>query len=189
MFKMAPNSLFAILLRSPWWISLAIALLFGLASKAALPADYWVFGAMGGTPFFVIAIMALRRQWNAPSAKRVEAILTAVGTMGWRDFAAQLEQAWTRDGYAVQRIEGAADFALTKDGKTTLVSAKRWKAAHQGEEGLNALHAAMVSRDASASQWIALGQLSANATRVAKSHQITLIQGPALAQLLRDWQP
>ena len=111
MFKMAPNSLFAILLRSPWWISLAIALLFGLASKAALPADYWVFGAMGGTPFFVIAIMALRRQWNAPSAKRVEAILTAVGTMGWRDFAAQLEQAWTRDGYTVQRIDGATDVA------------------------------------------------------------------------------
>ena len=101
MFKMAPNSLFAILLRSPWWISLAIALLFGLASKAALPADYWVFGAMGGTPFLVIAVMALRRQWNAPSAKRVDAILTAVGTMAWRDFAAQLEQAWTRDGYAV----------------------------------------------------------------------------------------
>ena len=35
-FKMAPNSLFAILLRSPWWISLAIAAVFAGASRALL---------------------------------------------------------------------------------------------------------------------------------------------------------
>lgn len=189
MFKMAPNSLFAILLRSPWWISLGIALLFGGASKALLPADYWVFGAMGGAPFFVIAFIALRRQWNAPSAKRVDAILAAVGAMAWRDFAAHLEKAWQRDGYSVQRLDGAADFALAKDGKTTLVAAKRWKAAHQGEEGLSALHAAMQSRDASACAWVALGQLSDNARRLAKAHHIQLLQGPEVAHLLRDWQP
>ena len=40
MLKMAPNSLFAILLRSPWWISVGIALVFALASKALLPAEY-----------------------------------------------------------------------------------------------------------------------------------------------------
>ena len=43
-------------------------------------------------------------------------------------------------------------------------------------------------RGASASQWITLGQLSANATQVAKTHNITLVQAAALTQLLRDWK-
>ena len=53
-FKMAEKSLFAILLRSPWWISFGIALGFGLAAKALLPAEYVVFGALGGFPFVVV---------------------------------------------------------------------------------------------------------------------------------------
>ena len=70
------------------------------------------------------AILRLRRpifvslqQLQAPSAKKTEAILAAVSAMSWRDFALALEQAWQRDGYAVQRIEGAADFVLTRQGK------------------------------------------------------------------------
>lgn len=189
MFKMAPNSLFAILLRNPWWISLGIALLFGLASKALLPDQYWVFGAMGGGPFFVIAFIALRRQLRAPSAKRVEAIVGGVSAMAWRDFSALLEKAWLRDGYTVERIEGPADFAIAKAGHTTLVAAKRWKAAHQGEEGLAALHASMQSRDASACAWVTLGLLSDNAQRLAKAQGIQLLQAPELAHLLRDWKP
>ena len=59
MLKMAPNSLFAILLRSPWWISVGIALGFALASKALLPGEYWLFGAMGGFPFTVIGAVDL----------------------------------------------------------------------------------------------------------------------------------
>ena len=38
-FRMAPNSVFAVLLRSPWWVSLAIAAALALAAAALLPAD------------------------------------------------------------------------------------------------------------------------------------------------------
>lgn len=36
--KMAEKSLFAILLRSPWWVSFSLVAVFALASKALLPA-------------------------------------------------------------------------------------------------------------------------------------------------------
>ena len=74
-FKMAEKSLFAILLRSPWWISFAIAVAFGLASKALLPAQYFVFGALGGLPFVVIGVIAAWRQFSAPSTAHVEGTL------------------------------------------------------------------------------------------------------------------
>jgi restriction system protein len=181
---MAPNSLFAILLRSPWWISAAVALVFGLASRAVLPEEYWALGAMGGLPFLAIGVMALWKQMRAPSPRQVEILLAEVASMSWRDFAAALEKAFARDGATVTRLEGAADLAVSRAGRTTLVAAKRWKAARHGEEALAALHVALREHDASDGLYIALGDLSDNARRFATAHQIQVVQGAALAQLL-----
>ncbi len=188
-FKMAPNSLFAVLLRSPWWISILIAIVFAGASKALLPDEYWIFGAMGGFPMLAIGCIALWQQLQAPSAKKSEAILQAVSAMSWRDFANALEQAWQRDGYTVQRINGneAADFVLTRQGKTAVVAAKRWKAAKPGVEALQALHAAMLAQGASECQYVTLGTLSDNAQRFARTHQVKLVQPEAVVLLLRHW--
>jgi len=51
---MAKNSLFAVLLRSPWWISLLVALLVGLVGFALLPQQFKVVGALSGLPFAII---------------------------------------------------------------------------------------------------------------------------------------
>ena len=62
-FKMAKNSLFAVLLRSPWWYSALIVLGLAIAARALLPEPYVVAGIMGTFPFVVIAVMSARRQW------------------------------------------------------------------------------------------------------------------------------
>ena len=184
-FKMAPNSLFAVLLRSPWWISMAIALVFGALAFALLPEPYRVVGAMGGLPFAAIGMIALWQQMRLPSAGRSEEILSAVGKMTWPQFSAVLEEGFTRQGYRVERVQGAADFALVREGRTTLVAARRWKAARHGEEALQALHGAAQSQGAGHCLYVALGDLSANAQAFAKRHQVQLMQGPALAYLLQ----
>ena len=56
--KMAPNSLFAVLLRSPWWASLGLAVALSLLLRALLPADYAVAGMLGTLPFALIAAIA-----------------------------------------------------------------------------------------------------------------------------------
>ena len=47
--KTAPNSLFAILLRKPWWISIALVGVIALAARALVLQPYVVFSMMGGS--------------------------------------------------------------------------------------------------------------------------------------------
>ena len=54
-FQMHSNSLFAILMRKPWWISLLIGLAFCALAWAMLPQQYVLVGAAGSLPFFIIA--------------------------------------------------------------------------------------------------------------------------------------
>lgn len=185
-FKMARNSLFAVLLRSPWWISILLAALVGTVMFALLPREYKVAGAVGGFPFFVIGLIALWQQMRLPSARRSEEILRAVTKMSWPEFSALLEEGFARQGYSVERIQGAADFVLSRQGRTTLVSARRWKAARPGEESLKALHEAAQSQGAGSCLYVTLGELSANAQVFAKRHEVQLMQGAALALLLKN---
>ncbi|QPF76401.1 restriction endonuclease [Roseateles sp. DAIF2] len=187
---MAKNSLFAILLRSSWWISLLIGLLLGLLSFALLPEHLRVVGALSGFPFIVISLIAARRQWHLPSAARIEQTQQALATMAWPAFAALLEQAFRRDGYTlVPQGKGGADaafdFELERQGRRMLVSARRWKSARTGLEALRALQGAREVRQADEALYIGLAALSDNARPYAAEQRITLWQAPELAHALR----
>ena len=185
-FKMAPNSLFAVLLRSPWWISMVIALAVAAVAFALLPEQYRGLGAMGGFPFIVIGLVALWQQMRLPSAKRSEEILRATSAMNWPEFSTLLEEGFINQGYQVERLQGVADFAIERKGATTLVAARRWKAARHGEESLQALRSAAQTRGDGNCLYVALGDLSTQAQAFAKRHHIQLMQGPALALLLKN---
>jgi restriction system protein len=184
-FKMAKNSLFAILLRSPWWISFGIVAVFTMASIALLPKAYVGFGVMGGLPFLVIGVMAARKQWRAPSSARVAEALAQVGALSWRDFSSQIEEIYTRQGYAVTRMNAtAADFQIDKSGQTTLVSCKRWKAANHGVEVLRDLVAAKETQGAQHCSYLSLVPVSDTAQRFAAAQGVTLVSGDDLGRLL-----
>ena len=188
--KMAPNSLFAVLLRSPWWISFALVGAIALASGALLPPEYVPFGVMGGFPFLVIGSMAAWRQLRAPAPRDIERTLEALGGMSWREFSEVLTQAYARQGFSVQPATGtAADLQLHKNGQTTLVAARRWKAANQGVEPLRALARARSDQDASHCTYVALGPLGDAAQRFAKAERIDVLSGQALALLAGKRSP
>jgi restriction system protein len=184
--QMAKNSLFATLLRSPWWVSIAIAAVLALLALALLPTDYRVAGALSTFPFVVIAAIAAYRQWRLPSAARVSETVEAVGTMAWPAFAKLLEEAFRRDGYTVQNgTVTAVDFELERKGRKMLVCARRWKSARTGLESLRALQAAREANDASDALYIGLGELTDNAHPFAAEHRIAIWQAAELAQALR----
>ena len=186
-FKMAKNSLFAILLRSPWWISFAIVAAFTLVSGALLPKEYVGFGLMGSLPFLVIGVMAARKQWRAPSSARVAEALAQVGAMTWRDFSAQIERMYTQQAYAVTRLNNsAADFQLSKGDQTWLVSCKRWKAATHGVEVLRDLVAAKETLGAQHCSYLSLVPVSDTAKRFAAEQGVTLLAGDALGRFLLE---
>ena len=185
-FKMSQNSLFAVLLRSPWWISLLVALVLGAVAAALLPADYKAAGAVSGFPFAVIAAMAAWRQWRLPSSARVLLTTQAVSAMAWPQFAGLLEQSFQRDGYTVQRSKSEAfDFELTRQGRSTLVAARRWKSQRTGLEPLKALQAAREAAGAADALWVSLGELTDTARPFAGAQRITVWQAQDLAVALR----
>ncbi len=184
-FKMPPNSLFAVLLRSPWWISFGIVALIVLASFALLPKDAVVYGAFAGFPLFVIGVMAAWRQLRAPSEASVNAALARAATMSWPEFSNAVEQGYAAHGQTVTRLRNTvADFSMRKDGHTTLVSCKRWKAVNQGVEGLRELVSAQQAAGAQQSTYISLHSLSDAAQKYAKSQGVHVMPLTELAQLM-----
>jgi restriction system protein len=191
-FQMAKNSLFAILLRSPWWASAGLGVLVGLLAMAVLPEAYRVAGALSGFPFLVISVLAAWRGAKLPSAARIQQTQQAVSAMAWPAFAGLLEQAFQRDGYAVvarqPRATPAVDFVLERQGRRMLVCARRWKSDRTGIETLRALQAA---REAAGDDMphdallIGLGEPTDSARPFAAEHRIAVWQATELAQALR----
>jgi restriction system protein len=181
-FRMHENSLFAVLLRSPWWISIAIAAGIAVVASFFLPVAYAV---IAGLPFLVIGAIAGWRQLRAPSPARIGRTLEAVRAMSWGDFAGVMEDAFRRDGYTVSRLNGAAaDFEMTKGGRTALAACKRWKVARTGVEPLRDLDAARRERDAQECIYVAVGEISDTAQAFALEKKIRIMRVAELAKLL-----
>jgi len=184
-FKMSDKSLFAVLLRSPWWISIVVAVVVGVGCYHLFPAKYAAVGAVSGLPFAFIGLLAAWRQLQAPSPKRIEATLGAIAAMSARDFADKLATAYGKDGHEVERGTGAADLILRKGGRTTLVSCKRWKAAAHGLEPLRELATAVDAKEASLGVYVALNAPSDAARQFAAKNSVRILQGNDLALLVQ----
>ena len=183
---MPRNSLFAVLLRAPWWVSLAIAVVLSLVLAALLPDAYRVVGALSTFPFVVIGALAAWRQAQLPSAAEVARTRERVAAMNWTAFADCLEEAFRRDGFEVRRAGTTpVDFELKRGGQRMLVSARRWKSAPTGLEPLRALQAARQAADARDALFICMGGLSDTARPYAIQHHIRLWQAAEIAQALR----
>jgi restriction system protein len=183
--RMAHNSLFAVLLRSPWWVSLLLALAVFAATQALLPAEYRVVGGMGCMPFVVIGVIAAWKQRGAVGPEELERLVAIAAKLPRETFVARLGDALASQGYAVQRGRDGADLLIERGGRLTVVGAARWKAARHGEDALQAVKAAMDRTEAAYGLYLALGEVSPQAQRIAKDNAIDIVQGARLGTLLK----
>ena len=175
-FKMSEKSLFAILLRSPWWYSFLIAAILMLLARVFLPEAYRAVGMLSAFPFAIIGMMAAWRQRDKPSPERILQALSSLEKMSWKEFLPLMEQAFAQQGFIVTRLNSnSADLQLDKLGKTTLVSCKRWKAATLGVDVLRDLKALQVSQDATYAACISLSLPTGVALKFAKDNAVQLI--------------
>jgi restriction system protein len=181
---MNENSLFAVLLRSQWWVSALVAVAIIALVRFLLPQVYAVFAAL---PFIVIAAYVGWKQLRAPSRATIEKRLERLRAMPWDELAEAMKQAYGRQGCQVERLDGArADFELVQGWKRTLVACKRWKATRTGIEPLRELDAERKKRDAHEAVYVAAGEVTQQAKTFAAERNIRLLQGAELVKLLGD---
>ena len=186
LLKMSDKSLFAYLLRSPWWVSFAVALALALVVRFIVPEKYEFFAWPLMIPFVVIGLIVIWRQMRLPRTKKVAATVEAVTAMSWKEFSSVMEQAFQREGYTVTRMDGPADFKLYKAGRTSLVSCKRWKAASHGVESLRDLENLRDAEDGREALYVALTDVTENASHFLSTHKrVRLLQNIELTTLLR----
>lgn len=176
------GSLFAFLIRSPFWVSLLIAgALFGIA-RNFLPD---LLAAATTLPFLGIAAIAGWRQFKTPSQTHVATTLDGLREMPWGQFSVVVAEAFRRDGYEVEALEeGIVNYVLRKNGYQSLVSCKRWKVAQTGIGPLRELFEAMHSREARDCIYIATGDFTQTAKAFALEKGIRLLSGAELSTLV-----
>ncbi len=176
------RSLFFALSRAPWWLSVLIAAGVFMAVRQFMP-DYAAVAAT--LPFLGIAGYAGWLQSRGLSAQDAGAALAAVRALSWPGFAAEIEEAFRRDGHAVAALAGGgADYELRKDGRIALAACKRWKVAQSGVEPLRELLQAQRAADAHECIYVTAGDLSPNARQFAAQNGIRLLCQAELAAFL-----
>ncbi len=181
-FKLAENSLFAILMRQSWWVSALVAVaVFALVQNFMA----WGYALFATTPFTVIMLMVIWKQIRTPSGARLEKALERIRSLPWEDLAQALETGFRAEGYAVRRVKGAADFELDKLGYVTLVCARRWKVARTGVEPIRELAEAGEKQDARGCRYVVAGELTEQARIFAQQKGVKLVEGVELVRLVR----
>lgn len=176
----APGSLFSLLVRAPFWISLLIAGAIFLVAERFLPP---MLAAATTLPFVGTALFAGWRQYQTPSPSRVSETLQRLAEMQWLPFAALIAETLRREGYEIGPLEiGVANYELKRNGYTTLVSCKRWKVAQTGVAPLLALYEASIARSARDCIYVTAGALTDSALAFAREKKIRLLSGTALAE-------
>ena len=179
---MARTTLFSLLIRAPWWMSILAALpLFG-AVQLFLPPIAALFATF---PFLGIAAYAAWKQLGTPGEANIAETLGKLRDMPWENFSAVMAEALTRDGYAVTVTGGgAADYTARRDGRLALVSCKRWKVAQTGIGPLRELLDAKKAAEAQDCIYVATGSFTDNARDFANKNSIRLLCDAELAQLV-----
>ena len=176
------ESLFDILRRKPWWLSVLIAIAIAAALQAVLPLTFALFA---GLPFLVIGLYVAWKQRGIPGEAKTAKILEAVRALGREEFQSLVEDAFRAEGYAVSRHEGAAaDLEIRKGGRTHAVLLRRWKTAQNGISHFRELHEAVKALGASGGVFISTGEVSDAARQFALEHAIEIGEDSSLAKLL-----
>ena len=175
------ETLFQILLRQPWWVTLLVALGIFAIARAIFP-PVAVFAAL---PFACLSVYIAFRQWRSGSPGDAGERLASLRAMDWDEFSGIVTEAYRRRGYAVHRATAPGyDLRITKDGRVALVQCRRWKVNQVGVGPLRELARAVQHEDASAGICIAAGEFSAPARALISSEPLMLVSGRDLAELV-----
>ena len=175
------TTLFQLLARQPWWISVLVAFAMFWLAYAVYPPVAPFFAL----PFVVLAIYIGFTQWRSGVPSNPDAQLETLRNMSWESFSAAVCDAYRRQGYAVSPSrERGFDFTLTQNGRVTLLQCRRWKVNQVGAEPVRELARAIDRMQAYRGICLATGEFSGPARKIAASEPVALVSGAELVMLV-----
>lgn len=186
---MARPTLFRTLIDAPWWVSVlaaAVTYAVGVMLSRLLPGDAnpHILGVAAALPFIGIACYTGWLRIRQGPALDPAPLLKALRGASADELRAILAERYQRLGYQVADGPGG-DLELEQNGYRTLVRYRRWRAQSTGPAAVQELHAAMRSRKADRGVYITCGTVTESARSRAGDGDITLVDGVALAELVR----
>lgn len=179
--KMAKSSLFALLLRSPWWYSVLLGLAVIGISLLIAGGQYVILGIFGSLPFFGIAGFAGHKQSLKPSQARMLEVVGQARKMPAIQIAHKIAESYVQERFDSTVFKGnAAELELERGNRKYLLSTKRFKAANTGIEPLKQLVAVGENNEVTGFLYLALGEISDAARDYADKNNIELIQADRL---------
>jgi len=178
---MARQTLFSILLRQPWWVTLIVA----FAMFAIVHAIFPPIAPFMAMPFALLAIYIAYRQWRGHTTVNAAERIADIRALAWDEFSALIADAYRHQGYKVAPAQSREyDFTLTRDGRTSLVQCRRWKVNAVGAGPVRDLAHAVARLEAYRGICIAAGGFSEPARKLTAREPVTLLSGLELVQLV-----
>jgi restriction system protein len=176
------TTLFQVLARQPWWISVLVAFAMFWIAYAVYPPVAPFFAL----PFVVLALYIGFRQWRSGMPSNPDEQLETLRNMSWESFSAAVCDAYRRQGYAVSASrEQGFDFTLTQAGRVTLLQCRRWKVNQVGAEPVRELARAVDRKQAYRGICLATGEFSGPARKIAATEPVALVSGAELVMLVK----
>ena len=181
--KMAEGSVFAVLLRSPWYYSALIGTALALLSLILPSAQIAILVAAASLPFFGIALFAAYKHAQRPSQKKIAEIEQEARGMTAVQLSHKIAEVYVEARFDSVEFKGnAAQLELERGNRKLLVNTKRFKAANNGIEPLKEMVNAGEKIEATGYIYVALGTVSDAARKFAAEHNIELVHGPRLVE-------
>jgi restriction system protein len=178
---MAQQTLFSILLRQPWWVTLLVAFILFAVVHAIFPP----IAPFMALPFAGLSVYIAYRQWRGSAGVDPGERLSTLRAMPWEEFSTLLNEAYRRQGYSVAPAEGPGyDFKLTKGGRTFLLQCRRWKVNQVGVAPIRELADAVARTEAYKGICISAGEFSEPARKLTSTEPVSLVSGSELVQLI-----
>ncbi len=181
-FKFSENSLFAVLLRSPWWYSVLIGLFFIALSMVLFDGRYVLLGLFSAMPFFGIAGFAGFKQAKLPSKNRVREIAEQAPKMQAAEIAEKIADNYRQRRFDVEKLNSkGSELFLERGNQKIVLSSKRFKVGNTGVEPLKQLLELGSKHEARRYLYVVLGEISKAATEYAQQNDIEIIRANTLA--------
>lgn len=200
------ESLLNLLIRVPWWISIALAVVFYCVLKFFVPLLTFesislkafsqaapVLAPIVAFFFVIEAGMSAFERGRKGRMLDSRRDIATVGALSWKQFEELVSEVFRRQGYFVlenssEGADGGVDLRLRKDGKEVYVQCKHWKARQVGVKVVRELYGVMMDKHADEGVVVTYGTFTREARDFIRGKPISLVDGNKLIGLIGEVQ-